>query len=193
MKESIRDRILLYVYEQKGDQHEFVELQDFFQNLGTTSWYIGEDLRGISMHRNRLLEVEPFKEMQFLGKNDRTVTIENTPFRAKLTAAGIAEVKRMLSEDTSVQLTTAQLKDFPRMSWQSRWGFRLAVASLLIMAAKTGWEVHVDQRSENPEPELRSPTHQGQSESMNATQSAQYTDSVVTETELPPDTVPGKK
>jgi hypothetical protein len=193
MKESIRDRILRYVYEQKGDKHEFVELQDFFISLATTSWYIGEELRGISMHRNRLLEVEPFKEMQFLGKKDRTVTIENTPFRAKLTAAGIAEVKRMLAEDTSVQLTKAQLKDFPRMSWQSRWGFWLAVASIVITILKAGWEVHVDQRSETTVPASRSTPTQEQLAPESAIQSTLKLDSVVTGAEPLPDTVPGKK
>jgi hypothetical protein len=187
MKESIRDRILLYVYEQEGDKHEFVELQDFFKSLATTSWYIGEDLRGISTYRNRLLEVEPFGAMQKLGKKDRTVTIENTSFRAKLTAAGIAEVKRMLAEDTSVELTKAQLKDFPRMSWQSRWGFWLAVIAIVIAASQLTWDIL---KSTKQDP---SPAQESQSTSQTQTSTKSNHSSQEGLHGTAPDTTLGKK
>ncbi len=191
MKESIRDRILLYVYEQKGDKHGFVELNDFLRSLGRTDWDIGQAIRKAAVHgREKPLEIRPHKEAQFLGKDrDQEVTIANTPFQARLTDAGVAEVKRMLAEDTSVQLTKAQLKEFPRMSWQSSWGFWIGV---VIAAWTISSEVYRAVQSEKEQSSV-SPTVQEQFAPTNAIPSILKLDSVVTETPPLPDTVPEKK
>lgn len=134
MKESIRDRILLYVYEQQGDKHEYVALQDFLKSLNRTDWDIGEDLRNISMFRSNLLDVQPNSEMQFLGRKNKNITIHNTPFKARLTAKGVAEVKRILAEDTSLRLTKSQLEEFPKTVDRSKKALRISEYS----AAFTG-------------------------------------------------------
>lgn len=194
MKESIRDRILLYVYEQKGDEREFVELNDFLKGLKRTDLDIGEALRKATVFgRDKPLEIRPFSEAQRLGKKiDPSVTLDNTKFQARLTDAGVAEVKRILAEDDLRQLTKEQIRSFPGTRRMAIIGLVIASLSAIATMGKIIWDIRQG-RTEPPTPEVQSTDLKEQSTASMKTSEIQLKDTSSIGNESHHDTVPKKK
>lgn len=174
---SLRERLLLFIAERQIGDSDFVDIKPVLKESGASGIDIGNVLRGLGdgPQQDRLIQVQPIRVMREIGLKDG-VSIDDIA-NAKLYAPGWEEVEKIRAGKTGVQLTEAQLRDFPRMRWQSSCGFWISV---VIAAWTISSEFYRAVRSEKEQSSV-SPTVQEQGTPSSTTLEPLSSDSVVTE------------